>query len=217
MELQDYYNLHDGQTCVIASVGPNLPLTPPEWFNYPSFGVNTIYHYTKLTGWKPTYFVGVDERLWREDGAAILETYPEIPKFIPSPDRDTFKGENFLRFHHRPGEMFIGGQSPRDIKALTQWGISYRRILDAVFQIAFWMGFTRMLLVGVQHKPGTRKEHFWGTASHDPAEDFKFEEAGYAECIRMMGSRVTVLNLSEDTYVPESVLPRDDWRKWRNV
>jgi hypothetical protein len=56
----DFYNLHSGETCLIVGVAPNLKLTPPELFNYPSFSVNTIYHYE---GWKPTYYVGVDERL----------------------------------------------------------------------------------------------------------------------------------------------------------
>jgi len=25
------------------------------------------------------------------------------------------------------------------------------------------------------------------------------------------------LNISEDTYVPEDVIPRDDWKKWTNA
>jgi hypothetical protein len=32
-----------------------------------------------------------------------------------------------------------------------------------------------------------------------------------------MMSDVKVLNISADTYVPENILPRDDWRKYTNV
>ena len=70
MELKDFHRLHAGQTCLVCGVGPNLTATHPSLFPFPSFGVNTIY---KLDGWKPTYFVGVDERLKLDDGAAICE------------------------------------------------------------------------------------------------------------------------------------------------
>ena len=152
MNLADFHNKHSGETCLITGVGPNLHLTPPALFDYPSFGVNTVYRYA---GWNPTYFVGVDHRLKVEDGAAIVKRYPDVPKFFPSPDWDDLQGENIYRFMHRQnGELFVGGQSPRDRNALLSWGITYRRIMEAVFQIAYWMGFTTMLTIGVQHKPG---------------------------------------------------------------
>lgn len=212
MKLEDFYNLHAGQTCLIVGVGQNLRLTPPELFDYSSFGVNTIYRYE---GWKPTYFVGVDERLQREDGAAIAEKYKDIPKFIPRLDRDSWQGENFYRFYHRPGDLLIGGQLPNDPKGLTQFGIGYRKIMDAVLQIAWHMGFTTMLMIGVQHKITDQQAHFWGAdVKSIPENDLHYWFDGYAEITRAMGSRVRVLNISEDTYVPETILPRDDWKKW---
>ena len=213
MDLKDFYNLHSGQTCLIVGVGDNLRLTPPEWFGYPSFGVNTIYKYE---GWEPTYFVGVDERLRLEDGAAIVEKYADIPKFFPRPDWDELQGENIYRFAHRTGgELSIGGQSARDPDALTRKGLNYRRIMDAVLQIAWHMGFTTMLMIGIQHKPGERRAHFWGQDMTQPADDFRFEESGYAHFVRGMGG-VRVLNISEDTYVHEDALPRGDWQDWVN-
>jgi hypothetical protein len=211
VNLADFHNKHAGQTCLIVGLGPNLHLTPPAWFNYPSFGVNTLYRYE---GWNPTYFVGVDERLKLEDGAAIVQRYPDVPKFFPSPDWDDLQGENIYRFRHEHrGDLFVGGQSPADIKALTQWGITYRRIMEAVFQIAYWMGFRTMLMIGVQHKPDTRQKLFWGTDEGEPEQDFIWEELGYIECRRAL-SGARILNISEDTYVPEDVLPRGNYRNW---
>jgi hypothetical protein len=213
VNLADFHNKHAGQTCLIVGLGPNLHLTPPAWFNYPSFGVNTMYRYE---GWNPTYFVGVDERLKLEDGAAIVQRYPDVPKFFPSPDWDDLQGENIYRFRHEHrGDLFVGGQSPADIKALTQWGITYRRIMEAVFQIAYWMGFRTMLMIGVQHKPDTRRELFWGTDEGEPEQDFIWEELGYIECRRAL-SGARILNISEDTYVTEDVLPRGDYRNWNS-
>jgi hypothetical protein len=215
MHIDDFYNMHAGQTCLIVGVGGNLHLTPPEWFDYPSFGVNTIYKYP---GWKPTYFVGVDERLEREDGKAIAEIYRDVPKFIPYPDRDSWQGENFYRFYHRPGDVIIGGRLPNQPKALTNIGLGYRKIMDAVMQIAWHMGFTTMLMIGVQHKPDDQQAHFWGKdVKSIPEKTFEYWFSGYSELQRSMGSKVRVLNISEDTYVPEDVIPRGDWREWRNV
>ena len=216
MNLAEFHNLHKGKTCLIVGVAPNLKNTPPELFNYPSFGVNTIYHYE---GWKPTYFVGVDERLRLEDGAALVDVYKDVPKFFPAPDWDELQGENIYRFQHRThGEFVNGGINASHKDALTKYGITYRRVMDAVFQIAWHMGFTTMLMIGVQHKPydenDSDRAHFWGidkkAVSNQP-NTWWFE--GYRYFSHNMPG-VKVLNISEDTYVPEDVLPRDDYRKW---
>ena len=216
MQLADFWNLHKGQTCIIAGVGPNLKLTPPEWFDYPSFSVNTIYKYP---GWKPTYYVGVDERLRLEDGAALTTIYKDVPKFFPTPDWDELQGDNIYRFKHRTyGDLSIGGKSASQKDALTKDGINYRRVMDAVMQIAWHMGFTTMLMIGVQHKPYDENDadraHFWGidtkAVSNQP-NTWWFE--GYKHFAFGMGG-VKVLNISEDTYVPDDVLPRGNWRDW---
>lgn len=216
MELKDFYNLHKNETCLIVGVGPNLKLTPPEMFNYPSFGVNTIYHYD---GWKPTYFVGVDHRLKVEDGKAICEAYQDVHKFFPSPDYDDLQGENIHRFVHRTqGEFADGGRTANHPDALTRYGITYRRVMDAAIQIAWHMGFTTMLMIGVQHKPydetDADRAHFWGIdykAIPNQPNTWWFD--GYKSLSTMMGG-VRLLNISEDTYVPDDVLKRDSYKNW---
>lgn len=214
MQLADFYNLHRGETCLIVGVGPNLNLTPPEWFDYPSFSVNSIY---RRDDWKPTYYVGVDERLRVENGAEICRKYADIPKFFPTPDWDDLQGENIYRFKHRQnGDLYVGGQLPNQREALTKFGITYWRVMGAVLQIACHMGFTTMLMIGVQHKEGAPTEHFWGNdagaVADQPIETWLIEYKQWAH-----GMGVKVLNISEDTYVPEDVLPRDDWHKWTNT
>ena len=207
-----FYNKHQGETCLIISIGPNLKLTPPEWFDYPSFGINTFYRYE---GYKPTYYVGVDNRLFNEGGEEIKTVYRDIPKFIPTPDRDDIEGDNFYRFYHRPGgDIYVGGHLPTDRDALTKQGITYHRILGAVFQVAYYMGFTTMLVIGLGHKPDEESEHFWG---YDP-KGFKgqpptiwFNE--YRHWANL-SEKVRVLNISEETYVPDWAIERDDYREW---
>jgi len=219
MRIEDFYNLHKGETCIIAGVGPNLHLTPPQWFNYPSFSVNTIYKYE---GWTPKYYVGVDERLRLEDGEALTTVYKNVTKFFPTPDWDELQGENIYRFKHTPrGDLTLAGQMPNSQKALTDYGITYRRVMDAVFQIAWHMGFTTMLMIGVQHKPYDEKDsdraHFWGIDTKAvPNQPNTWWFDGYSHFSRTMNG-VRLLNISADTYVPDDVLKRDDWQKWKNT
>lgn len=195
---------------MLVGNGSNLTKTPPSLFDYPSFGMNTIHKYE---GWKPTYYVAVDSRVMREFGAEISDKYRDIPKFIPTPNLDKWQGENFYRWFHRPGALWPRVQGvpfPADI--LSETGITYGNVMHVAMQLAYFMGFTTMLVIGMEHGENPRL-HFWGEDEGMngavPVEDWV---QGYKVLREGMG--VTMLNISEGTHVPESVIPRDDWWKW---
>lgn len=208
MELRDFYNLHTGETCLLVGNGPNLGLTPPERFDFPSFGMNTIHLYPG--NWKPTYYAAVDQRVMREFGGAIMERFSDVPKFIPRPNLDKWQGPNFFRFLHRPGEINL--DALRD-DALTETGITYRSVMHVAIQLALHMGFTTLLMVGVQHRPHKAQLHFWGTDHHMGAMHFQEWIDGYKYFVDSLPN-VKILNISEDTWVNDDILPRDDWKKY---
>lgn len=200
---------------MLVGNGKNLKLTPPEWFkDYPAFGMNTIHLYE---GWRPTYYVAVDSRIVREFGTEIAQKYADLPKFVPTPNLDMWKGENFYRFYHRPGPLYPhDGRAIRHDGLLTDEGITYSNVMHVAMQIAFFMGFSTMLMIGVEHKPMYAQDHFWG-ADHGMSATPPVEEwlKAYKELVLGLASAgVTVLNISPDTYVPPDVIPRDDWRNY---
>ncbi len=208
MKLSDFYNLHAGETALLVGNGINLHETPPEWFDYPSLGMNTCHLWEG--DWVPTYYCAVDQRVMREFGDAIAGKFKAIPKFIPRPNLNKWRGENFYRFLHRPGEIATGAAAE---DALTEDGIAYRNVMHVAIQLAWHMGFTKMLMIGVQHKPYKAQEHFWGTDHGMPAQAqddwfpaYKF----FAE------ERLDLVNISVDTYVPPDILPRGDWREYES-
>lgn len=212
--MRHFYNLHAGQTALLVGNGANLLKTPPQWFDYPSFGVNTIY---KLEGWKPTYFVGVDSRLMREDGKAINETYQDVIKFLPTPNLDAWQGKNIHRFYHRPGPLYPMNSKPMDADFMSDTGISFGNVMHVAMQLAAWMGFSTLLMIGVEHEPMRAQSHFWGCdhgmSATPPVQQWM---DGYREIVTELRKRgVRVLNISQDTHVPDSVLPLGDWRDWR--
>ncbi len=193
---------------LLVGCGANLYLTPPEWFDYPSIGVNTIYHYAN---WKPTYFTGVDNRLYRQDGAAIAEVYKNIPKLIPSRLSD-WKGENFYRWNHRAGDM----QLDRSQDALSK-GIAYINVMTVAMQLAYWMGAKTILILGMEHNRERYQAHFWGLdeKSREPKLDWWFESYRKLS-VEMQANGVTMLNISAQTCVPEDVIQKADWRSYAN-
>lgn len=215
MELPYFHNLHTGQTALIVGNGDNLKLTPPEWFEYPSFGLNTCHLWRG--GWKPTYYTAVDMRVPREFGEAIEKAFADVPKFIPAPQLDRWQGRNFVRFFHQRGSLWKAnrdGLFPSGF--LTGGSVAYANVAHVAMQLALFMGFTRILMIGVHHKPGKAQQHFWGVdrgANATPPIDTWFE--GYRILTEgLKGCGVEVLNISEDTYAPDDVLPRGNWRDW---
>ena len=88
--------------------------------------------------------------------------------------------------------------------------------MGAVFQVAYYMGFARMLIIGMQHKPDAEREHFYGTDHgsivDQPLSHWYDEYRHWAHL-----GKAEVMNISEDTYVPVSVIPRGNWREWANA
>jgi hypothetical protein len=215
VDISHFHNSHAGETALLVGNGKNLRLTPPEWFNYPAFGMNTIHLYE---GWKPTYYTAVDSRVMREFGRDIADRLGDIPKFIPRPNLDAWKGENFYRFYHRPGPLVsVTGKLMNYRDIMTDEGISYGNIMHVAMQLAAWMGFTTLLMIGIEHKPLYAQDHFWGCdhgmSATPPVEQWL---VGYADIIKHM-SGVNVLNISQDTYVPDYVIPRGNWEDWRTL
>jgi hypothetical protein len=208
--LYSFHNLHAGETCLLVGNGLNLTNTPPELFEYPSFGMNTTHLYR---GWEPTYYVAVDSRIMREFGEAVLDRFGHLPKFIPTPNLDKWQGDNFYRWFHRPGPLWprVQGVSfPADI--LSKTGITYGNVMHAAMQIARFMGFSTMLIIGMEHGKNPRA-HFWG---EDEGMNGAVPVDDWISAYQILreGMGVTMLNLSVGTCVPESVIPRDDWHTW---
>ena len=212
--ISDFHNIHKGGVCLLVGNGKNLALTPPETFSFPTFGMNTIHLYE---GWKPTYYTTVDSRVMIEFGAAVYERFIDIPKFIPTPNLDKWQGENFYRFYHRPGVLWPDSQAklwPSGL--LTEQGITYGNVMHIAMQLAYFMGFTTLLVIGMEHKEHKAQDHFWG-CDHRMGANIDIAEwlHGYKVLANgMIEHGVRILNISVDTGVGEDVLIRDDWRNW---
>ena len=213
-DLAQFRDIHHGETVLIVGLGQNLSLTPPEWFGYKSFSVNQAHRWPGT--WIPDYYATVDTRNYVEHGAEIAQKFAQIPKFVQSPRLDKWQGENFYRFPKMDGPLWEKQNGPLWQDDVLGRPITYSNIMHVVFKLCWWMCFRTMLIIGMEHRPHFGDRHFFGIdigTNADSPIDIWFE--GYRQIRGEMERRGgRLLNISQDTYVPETIIPRDDWRNW---
>lgn len=207
--LEDFHNLHKGETVVLLGNGPSLNEAPIGLLGeFPTIGMNTI-HKSRFI---PHYYVTVDSRVMREFGWYINRRYRNVPKFLPRPNLDKWEGEHIYRWYHRPGVLWPHAEVPLwPSNLLSDTGITYACVMHAAMQIAYFMGFTTMLLIGVDHTLDS-KAHFWGPdeGMGNGRPDLEGWAEGYKQLREGMG--VEMYNLSSYTELGDQFVPRKDWR-----
>jgi len=213
MAIDKFRDAHKGKTILLVGNGANLHLTPPEKFNLPSIGMNTIHLYD---GWMPDYYVTVDRRVRREFGAEIEKKFSDIPKFIPTPRLGSWLGRNFHYFKHRQGLLY-----PKNGLSIWQDDISkqpmiYGNVMHVAMKLAYFMGAKKILIIGMEHKPHESNAHFWGDDSGMSVDQpTKGWQQGYKVLCEEFAKRgIEMLNISKETYVEKDIIPTDSWKKY---
>lgn len=216
MDVTRFRDKHKGKPMLLVGNGENLTKTPPEDFDHPSIGMNTIHLYEG--DWRPDYYVAVDRRVMNEFGDAIYAKFKDIPKFTPKPKLLRWRGSHFYRFAGRPGPLWPRGderlwQGDFEKNPVT-WGL----VMHVVIKLAYFMGANPILITGMQHKANNSNAHFWGVdeGMTGDAVDLKTAFKGYQQLVEgLHHHEVEIFNISEDTYVPKSIIPRDKAKNWQ--
>lgn len=134
-----FRNRHAGQTCVIIGNGPSLNSVSQEFlYEYPTFGTNRIY---LREGFTPTYYVAVNPLVIHQSLDSI-RGLRSAGKFIAANFADQVEGSLPLRSIPVPHFSFVPDQYVYEGHTVT----------FVALQIAHFMGFEKVLLVGVDHR-----------------------------------------------------------------
>ena len=143
-------SFHHPETCLIAGNGPSLADVRNDVLSqFVTFGANRCY-----LKFEPTYYFLVDELLCKSN-VIWNDEVNSLPsqKFIISEYADKIEGSTPLNCIHRMGFSF------EPLEHLY----TYFSVVTAMLQIAYWMGFKRIGLVGLDHRfnepRGTREWH----------------------------------------------------------
>jgi hypothetical protein len=156
------HNRHQGETAILACNGPSLNHVDFRLIReYPVIGLNKIFLGIKRFGIVPRYYVAINRLV-------IEQSYPQIAalpciKFLPV---ELLGGAQlpppplcFLLKTENPAEHFY-----QDISAGVNQGST---VTYVALQIAFFMGFSKVIIVGMDHKYNFsgkphEKTHFMG-------------------------------------------------------
>ena len=154
LNLKDKYK---GRRCFIIGNGPSLKVSDLEMLNGEiTFGVNRIHMMFDKTNWRPTYYMCVDQDLYNIDCDAIQEINCDA-KFIALSiaERIGRVDNNVIYFKYlTSNEVEIYGQNKIRKKILFSYNIlekihAANMVLYAVVQLAVYMGFSTIYLLGV--------------------------------------------------------------------
>ena len=143
--MQAMFNIHQGERCFIIGNGPslkdtNLTRLKDEF----TFGLNRIYLLFPELGFNTTYFVSINDLVIEQCVQEIAEL--PIPRFIA-----WHSNRHFQRF---PEDLvflyttYTGAQFAYDMTRRVWEGAT---VTNVALQLAFYMGFQKVILVGVDH------------------------------------------------------------------
>jgi hypothetical protein len=138
-------DIHRSQRCFVIGNGPSLNQTNlAKLKDEFTFGMNRIYLLFPELGFTTTFFVSIND-LVIEQCADEIAALP-IPKFIA--------WHSNCYFHHFPDDLiflyttYTGPQFAYDMTRRIWEGAT---VTNVALQLAFYMGFEQVILIGVDH------------------------------------------------------------------
>lgn len=160
-KLKKYHNKYEGKRCFVIGNGPSLKTEDLEKLsNEITFASNGIYFVFNKTKWRPTYYCVQDCKLINNRYKEIIKNEIKSQKFVglvknykyPLLKSNDIKVELIVNDFGEEGPNF----SDNATEGLFEgWTVSYFSI-----QLAAYMGFKDIYLLGVDHSYGTGKDHF---------------------------------------------------------
>jgi len=163
--IRQYKNKHRGQRCFIIGNGPSLKQTDLSLLrNEVTFGLNRIYLLFDQLGFTTTYYVAINRLVIEQCALEIEQLF--IPSFISWHSRDVINFTQKMMFIRSNGKQHFFHNIVRGIK-------EGNTVTYAAMQIAYYMGFQQVILIGVDHSFTTQgKPHTTVVSEGDDPNHF---------------------------------------------
>ncbi len=149
--LRDYHQRHHGERCFIIGNGPSLRETDLSKLKGEiTFGMNRIYLAFDELQFLPTYYVSVNDLVIEQCLRDILAL--PMPKFLSWRARRFFTtspDERTIFLH----TTYSGPKFATDVRSRLWEGAT---VTYVALQLAYYMGFQQVILIGVDHNFSTQ-------------------------------------------------------------
>lgn len=175
-KLKQFKGIYHGETCFIIGNGPSLKAEDLEKIyqkKIPTFGFNRIYLMFENTNWRPTYYVSQDEKMLGNCKEIVNKL--DLPfKFIPL----------FHKYYHNiniENAYYFKLMTDEDGKTFFSDDISKcigdsTTVACSAIQIAVYMGFKKIYLIGVDHSFSTYKNDKGEIITDETVRDYFSDE-----------------------------------------
>ena len=146
--LATFRNKHKGERCFVMGNGPSLrkmDLAPLR--DEVTFGVNRVFLMADEMGFQPTYFAAINDLVIEQSRDAIAAI--RSPKFLTWRARAAFKDDPDAYFLRAKWRYAFSTDASRGI-----W--EGATVTNACLQLAYHMGFSEVVLIGVDHSYSTK-------------------------------------------------------------
>jgi hypothetical protein len=149
--LAPFHERHRGERCFILGNGPSLRHTDLTRLRHAvTFGMNRIYLHFPTMGFPTTYYLAVNTLVIEQCAQDILRL--EMPRFITWRGRRWMKGSDgeliYLDTDYTGPQVFSTDLTGRVFEGST--------VTFVAMELAYYMGFSEVILLGVDHTFATQ-------------------------------------------------------------
>ena len=175
-KLKKFQNIHQGETCFIIGNGPSLKAEDLEMIyqkGIPTFAFNRIYLMFDKTQWRPTYYISQDEKTLKNCTKEVNQmnlSYKFIPIFIEFYHEVHI--DNAILFHL----VSSGTEYPKMSDDISVYVGDSTTVAVTAAQMAVYMGFKKIYLIGVDHNFSTWKNDKGEIINDSSVKDYFTDE-----------------------------------------
>lgn len=150
--LKKFHNIHEGKRCFIIANGPSLKKVNFELLkNEFTIGMNRIYLMEKVNGFKPNYLVCIDKKSQLLQFTEEYNSQKGICFYEWDLRKKLEKKDNFYFVKSKFSPRFSGNLLEEPFGS----GLS---VTYTCIQLAFYMGFSEVYLIGKDHNFNTAQK-----------------------------------------------------------
>lgn len=190
-------NKHEGERCFIIATGPSLTLEDVNKLkNEHTIGVNSIFRLYDKIDWRPEYYTILDAGLcdnYSKNGFIKPKDFARDTCFFNSICKFKYQGDNIIYLHTNwLKHVYNYGNLEFKYSPDLVYGLyDFYSVTHASIQIAIYMGFKEIYIIGVDNNYMGSKTHFAETKGDDTF-DYQLAlttqtsmDAGYEEIRRI--------------------------------
>lgn len=142
--LKQYQNIHRGKRCFIIGNGPSLKQTDLSLLrNEITFGMNRFYLSFPELGFPCSYYVAMNDLVVEQCAEDIRKL--DLPRFI------SWRGRRWLPLDDGTQFIYTTYTGPGFSRDITRRVWESATVTYVALQLAYYMGFSTVILIGVDH------------------------------------------------------------------